>query len=239
MKFFRTAIILVAGFAISGPAFAANLIANGDFSSGFTDFTSTYTQVTNGAPGSLVPEGTYTIGNNPIVDHPSFVDFSSPSNPTPSNPMLFVNGSTNGGDSFYLYSNPLGTTGLQTYSFSATVIDICCNPTFTSPNNPSTILFQISTDNFTTNIQEIAFVTSPPADAGVVHDVTGSFTTTGPFSFRIADAANLASGNDFAIDDLNISPVPEASTWAMMILGFLGVGFMAYRRKNTPALRLV
>ncbi len=26
--------------------------------------------------------------------------------------------------------------------------------------------------------------------------------------------------------------VPEASTWAMMILGFMGVGFMAYRRKS-------
>jgi hypothetical protein len=26
--------------------------------------------------------------------------------------------------------------------------------------------------------------------------------------------------------------VPEPSTWAMMILGFLGVGFMAYRRRN-------
>jgi hypothetical protein len=26
--------------------------------------------------------------------------------------------------------------------------------------------------------------------------------------------------------------VPEPSTWAMMILGFGGVGFMAYRRKR-------
>ncbi|SRR5258708_15357602 len=28
------------------------------------------------------------------------------------------------------------------------------------------------------------------------------------------------------------SPVPEPSTWAMMILGFAGIGFMAYRRKS-------
>jgi len=28
--------------------------------------------------------------------------------------------------------------------------------------------------------------------------------------------------------------VPEPSTWAMMILGFVGVGFMAYRRKSKP-----
>jgi hypothetical protein len=29
-----------------------------------------------------------------------------------------------------------------------------------------------------------------------------------------------------------ITPVPEPSTWAMMILGFLGIGTMAYRRRN-------
>ena len=36
-----------------------------------------------------------------------------------------------------------------------------------------------------------------------------------------------------------ISAVPEPSTWAMMIMGFVGIGFMAYRRKqNGPALRM-
>ncbi|WP_084030971.1 choice-of-anchor K domain-containing protein [Bradyrhizobium paxllaeri] len=30
-------------------------------------------------------------------------------------------------------------------------------------------------------------------------------------------------------------PVPEPSTWAMMILGFAGVGFMAYRRKRSSS----
>ena len=32
-----------------------------------------------------------------------------------------------------------------------------------------------------------------------------------------------------------ISAVPEPSTWAMMILGFTGVGFLAYRRRNQAA----
>jgi PEP-CTERM motif len=33
--------------------------------------------------------------------------------------------------------------------------------------------------------------------------------------------------------------VPEPSTWAMLILGFVGIGFMAYRRKpSAPQLRL-
>jgi PEP-CTERM motif len=33
----------------------------------------------------------------------------------------------------------------------------------------------------------------------------------------------------------NISAVPEPSTWAMMILGFAGVGYLAYRRRNHAA----
>ncbi len=33
-----------------------------------------------------------------------------------------------------------------------------------------------------------------------------------------------------------VAAVPEISTWAMMLLGFAGVGFMACRRKAKPAL---
>jgi hypothetical protein len=33
-----------------------------------------------------------------------------------------------------------------------------------------------------------------------------------------------------------ITAVPEPSTWAMMLLGFAGIGFLAYRRNTKPAL---
>jgi hypothetical protein len=33
-----------------------------------------------------------------------------------------------------------------------------------------------------------------------------------------------------------VAAVPEPSTWAMMLFGFAGVGFIAYRRKSKPAL---
>jgi hypothetical protein len=35
------------------------------------------------------------------------------------------------------------------------------------------------------------------------------------------------------------SAVPEPSTWAMLILGFAGLGFMAYRRTSKPSLMAV
>jgi hypothetical protein len=38
------------------------------------------------------------------------------------------------------------------------------------------------------------------------------------------------------LDNVSVSEVPEPSTWAMMLLGFAGIGFMAYRRKPKPVL---
>jgi hypothetical protein len=49
-----------------------------------------------------------------------------------------------------------------------------------------------------------------------------------------------SAGGVFSLDitgPSNTPSVPEPSTWAMMILGFAGVGFMAYRRRNS-ALRV-
>jgi hypothetical protein len=43
--------------------------------------------------------------------------------------------------------------------------------------------------------------------------------------------ANFSSG-DGEVGTRIAGGVPESSTWAMMILGFAGVGFMAYRRKT-------
>jgi hypothetical protein len=51
------------------------------------------------------------------------------------------------------------------------------------------------------------------------------------------DYVNLtATLTSFEISDPSVGAVPEPSTWAMMILGFAGIGFMAYRRKSKPAL---
>jgi hypothetical protein len=46
-------------------------------------------------------------------------------------------------------------------------------------------------------------------------------------------AAHLFAGEGTA--NFTVSAVPEPSTWLMIILGFAGIGFMAYRRKSKPA----
>jgi hypothetical protein len=47
---------------------------------------------------------------------------------------------------------------------------------------------------------------------------------------------NPAPTFNFAFSLTGVDAVPEPSTWAMMLLGFAGVGFAAYRRKNKMAL---
>jgi len=59
-------------------------------------------------------------------------------------------------------------------------------------------------------------------------NATGVYT----LDLQLFSAQNQLLG-DVAIQ---VSAVPEPSTWAMLILGFAGIGFMAYRRKSRPAL---
>jgi PEP-CTERM motif len=61
-------------------------------------------------------------------------------------------------------------------------------------------------------------------------------TLSDPFSFNSisfvpANGGDNANLGDYAFVNFTTG-VPEPSTWAMMVLGFCGLGFLAYRRKN-------
>jgi hypothetical protein len=57
------------------------------------------------------------------------------------------------------------------------------------------------------------------------------------FSLAFRNDANFDGLDSFSVTGVT-SAVPEPSTWAMMILGFAGLGFMAYRRNAKPALSM-
>ncbi|KRR09577.1 hypothetical protein CQ12_13915 [Bradyrhizobium jicamae] len=59
-----------------------------------------------------------------------------------------------------------------------------------------------------------------------IHSVDGGTLS----KIVIYDPEGFKQLKQFAFDG-NVAPVPEPSTWAMMILGFAGVGFLAYRRR--------
>jgi hypothetical protein len=65
---------------------------------------------------------------------------------------------------------------------------------------------------------------------------TSAFATIDPiFSLSPDDAVKFHLAYSPGLFTDISSSVPEHSTWAMMILGFAGIGFLAYRRKSKPA----
>jgi hypothetical protein len=117
---------------------------------------------------------------------------------------------------------------------------------FTSPNNA------FDAQVFNLNIQQ----TTNPAPDNVFNISQALLNNLGPFSLNGVTISDIhfAEYGDGSYDgstwtnpegktstlkilaDFTFAtaapPVPEPSTWAMMILGFGGVGFMAYRRKR-------
>jgi hypothetical protein len=62
-----------------------------------------------------------------------------------------------------------------------------------------------------------------------------SLFTTAVYSYF--DANTRHGSNGILTGSLAVAPaVPEPSTWAMMLLGFAGMGFVAYRRRNKMTL---
>jgi hypothetical protein len=58
--------------------------------------------------------------------------------------------------------------------------------------------------------------------------------TSGVIAFD--DGGNPADADyDDLVVRFNVSAVPEPTTWAMMLIGFAGIGFLAYRRRVKPA----
>ena len=67
------------------------------------------------------------------------------------------------------------------------------------------------------------------------------WNNNGSFEIKMAGGSDFANGK-YALDAPYlhaVAAVPEPTTWAMMLLGFAGVGFMAYRRKSKPAFQFV
>jgi uncharacterized protein (TIGR03118 family) len=103
--------------------------------------------------------------------------------------------------------------------------------------------------NFSFDASEInAFDPITGAFIGSIPINTGANGPGGLWSLIFGNGGSNGDPNTlFFTDGINgeadglfgaISAVPEPSTWAMMLLGFAGVGFMAYRRKSKPAFRL-
>jgi hypothetical protein len=175
---------------------------------------------TGGCSNGVTPFGTVTI-----TQATSGADllFSVQLNST-----YFFNVST-GLDAFvYNLSSPLTAPTILTAGFTADATSPVHEDGFGSFTNGITY----------TGPKTVQLLTFSVADAGLLSASTFAATSgpgTGTSAFFAADITSLVPGrtvaNTGAVGGLTISTaVPEPSTWAMLILGFAGIGFLAYRR---------
>jgi|ERR1700733_2393307 hypothetical protein len=79
---------------------------------------------------------------------------------------------------------------------------------------------------------------SSPADIGNIYTVGSTYYFSVDNPSTLYNPGDVVTGGGINYEGMTAA-VPEPSTWAMIILGFVGVGFMSYRRKQTgAALRL-
>ena len=71
------------------------------------------------------------------------------------------------------------------------------------------------------------FLSQVPLSDGTLVDNPNQFFV---FGFTDADLAKFGVDN---FDPRDVAAVPELSTWAAIVLGFLGLGFLTVRRKST------
>ena len=215
--------IVAMATALPASASAQNLVANGDFEAGNSDFTSSYTY----SPANGYPADTYTVANNPKGWNGNFVKAGD--HTSGSGLMMIVNGSGTA-NSVVWQSAPIAIDGLSNYFFEAFVMNAY-------PSNPPMLTFTVSLDG---GAEQVLNTLTVPNSTGIWNGLSTSFNAGGATSasLYLRNAQTAFSGNDFAVDDIylgtqsivNPGGVPEPATWAMMIIGFGMVGGALRRR---------
>ena len=195
----------------------ASIITNGGFETGdFTGWTLVDTPVKDAHPAVV-------IGYNQASNYPTGAYGEIIPNPTPLNNFgaYFVSDTSKESLSQTISLNPgkVYEVSYEVYSPKG------------GKKNPFDATLESNADGYLSPV----FTAKTLPTAWTVY--TGFFeaSATGPYTFALNFAPLGNSAADFVVDNVAIKAIPEASTWAMMILGFFGVGFMAYRRSGNKS----
>ena len=205
----------VAGLLISSSANAAIVSVT---SGGVADALSGQTSAFASAPGAVV----YDMNSDP--------GFTG-------SPVSFVTGNLSG-----QYATPFGDT--TQFASVGTISTPATSTLLLSGSNNYVGLYWGSIDGYNSLIVTDAsgdHEVSAATFGSILNPAGGSQNADGSLYINIfSDSAItkltfISTGKAFEFDNLTVAAVPEASTWAMMILGFLGLGFLGYRKSMKPS----
>ena len=220
----------VASAIAAAPAGAAEVVQNGDFSSGLTGWTS------------------YTTANGTIAELPSSPGAPAPQNASVvsfdtagsgANSALLLNAgaylppygsSQQGGGVFQTFTT---TGGIATFSSSIAA--------YSRTGNMAGGVLSVLLDGVVLDSFDFADIAAGATERGAL-----GFTTdlaAGTYTLSLQATRPFAPGrsvNSQYFDNVSLdvaaAAVPEPATWAMMIIGFGGVGFAMRRRSRNAAI---
>jgi hypothetical protein len=210
-----------AGAASAGP----NLVVNGDFSAGNTGFSTEYALTT--MTPYLFQDGVHGIyaveAANAVAGSSAYGDWTNvTTDPSGGNGNLFVADGATTDPAATVWSETVAVNPHTNYTFSfdaAEISNACCS-----------------------NAQ---FLPTVNATNGTVLDLNGAWQSNSTFVWNsgsstsavlsLTDLNESGPYNDFVLDDISFSTagVPEPATWAMMLIGFAGLG-AAIRSRRKP-----
>jgi len=123
----------------------------------------------------------------------------------------------------------------------AKAVELLSNGSFEAPAIPNYFYTNYGTLTNATNYGGLSFSgwSVPVTNVDIVAvSPNGPWTGPAAHGVQYLDLVAGCCNGGVLLDAVSVSAIPEASTWAMMILGFMGVGFMSYRRKGHSTLRI-
>ncbi len=176
-------------YICTGTILSADLIANGNFSLGTSDFSSSYSIGTGGTYGLLSLASTYCVSTNPSTAHTAFPSFGD--HTSGNGPMLLVNGS--GVPNSSVWCQNVTVTPNTDYNFSTWVA------TCVASSNAELAKLQ-----FSINGSLLGSTFSPSITSGqwLPFYATWNSGNSTSASICIVNQNTELNGNDFALDDI-------------------------------------
>jgi hypothetical protein len=166
-----------------------NLVPNGDFEAGNTQFSSDYTFATFNTA-----EGEYTVGTNPQAFNANLLITSDHTSGTG---QMFIGNGKATPDRVW-YSAPIAVSPGTKYYFEAWVMNACCPPPYgngVTPVGPSELSFYANGQLLGTRTSSLL---------GVWEGLSTTWDSGGTNSviLELVNANTEPSGNDFGVDDV-------------------------------------
>ena len=189
-------IYIVTGNVLSG----VNLVTNGNFESGNTGFTSSYSYQTPNGGGTLWDAATYTVAANPNSVHSNFSSCSdhTTGGTTPVGQQMIINGASAANISIWGQNVPV--TPNTIYQFTYWIQSV-------TGSNPSQL--QLYVNNASAGPTYTADASTCSWKKFVYNWNSGSATTA---NLSLVNQNTNGDGNDFALDDIDFEAVLQISS---------------------------